>query len=189
MSCDANCWSAVTAIGTWVLAGFTLVAVWYQVRETTRSQRAAALDGFRVRWESDTMRRYRKRLATALLDGMSVESIPAASIEDVVNFFEDLGGELKEKTFTLRQVWRVFWDDAEHYWYIIGQHYKERCRAAGEGASSYEDYKDMIDSLEKYERKQPEPGVIPPSKNSLTNFLRVETTLDAPFALSSGRPV
>jgi hypothetical protein len=88
-------------IATWVLVGVTICAIIYQVRETKRSRSAEALAFYRELWESDRMRARRRRLASALLDDMTVETIPDAVTEDVLNFFEDLATAYKEKYLSL----------------------------------------------------------------------------------------
>lgn len=78
-------------VATWCLVAATLVAIGYQVLETRPSRSSQALAIFRDSWESTVARKRRQGLAVALLEGMTVDTIPDAAIEDVVNFFVDLG--------------------------------------------------------------------------------------------------
>lgn len=115
-------------IATWVLVGVTICAIVYQVRETKRSRSAEALAKYRDIWESDRMRTRRRRLASALLEGMTVETIPSAAIEDVLNFFEDVATAYREKYLSLYSVYSMSQDDSVHYWFAIGIAYARELR-------------------------------------------------------------
>src|SRR5260370_41212380 len=102
--------NAALIVPTWCLVVATIAAIIYQVRETRRSRNAEALARFRDYWESTPNRVRRRRLALALLDGMTVETIPANAIEDVLNFFEDLATSLREKHLSSYAVDSMFPD-------------------------------------------------------------------------------
>ena len=175
-------------IATWFLVVVTICAIVYQVRETTRTRNAAALSTSRDFWESDRMRSRRRRLASALLEGMTVETIPAAAIEDVLNFFEDLATAYREKYLSLYSVYSMFHDDSVHYWFAIGSAYAREWRNDPEVSQEYRDFESMVQQLQRMER-QKTGSAAEPDTEDLRKFLEVESQLDQPILLKSGKSV
>jgi hypothetical protein len=175
-------------ISTWVLVVVTISAIVYQVRETKRSRNAAALATYRDFWESDRMRSRRRRLALALLEEMTVETIPAAAIEEVLNFFEDLATAYREKYLSLYSLYSMFHDDAIHYWFAIGIAYTRECRKDPEVSQEYRDFELMVRDLQSIERQKTKSAPEPNTKD-LRKFLEVESQLDQPILLKSGKSV
>jgi hypothetical protein len=146
--------NAALIVPTWCLVVATIAAVIYQVRETRRSRSAEALARFRDSWDSDTNRTRRRRLALALLDGMTVETIPSSAIEDVINFFEDLATSLRERYLSRYPVYSTFHDDAVHYWTAIGDAYARECRDDEKRSQDYVDFQWMVGELKKIESRK-----------------------------------
>jgi hypothetical protein len=166
-----------------------MLAIAYQVRETARSRSAEALARFRDYWESPINRVRRRRLAMALLDGMTVETIPAAAIEDVVNFFEDLGAALKEKHLNCYATWSTFHDDAIHYWAAIGEVYARECRDDEEYSQEYVEFGWMVKKLKAFERKKARRAAVVVDAQAVRDFLEVESQLDQLITLNSGASI
>jgi hypothetical protein len=175
-------------LATWALAIIAMAAIVYQVRETSRSRSAEALSGFREQWDSPDSRLRRRRLAAAVLDGMTVENLPATVIEDVMNFFEDLA-----TSFTLRHldkyaVWSCFYDDALHYWSAIGEAYARECRDDEKTSQEYRELERMIEELKTFERKKTSVTPVLDARD-IREFLEAEAGLDQPIKLKSGSSI
>ncbi len=176
-----------TLIATWVLVVLAFASIFYQVRETTRSRRAQAFATFRDYWESRTTRTRRRRLASALLDGMTVDTIPEAVIEDLVNFFEDLGTAFRQGYLSPFDVWSLFHEDAIHYWSAIGEAYARECRENAE-SQEYAEFEWMVNELNKFERRK--TGRIPVlNAEDVREYLNLESQLDQPITLTSGKRI
>ncbi len=175
-------------IATWVLAGAAMIGIVYQVRETKRSRSAEALAKYRDIWESESMRKRRRRLASALLEDMTVETIPAAVIEDIANFFEDVATAYRERYLSLYSVYSMFHDDSVHYWFAIGSAYARELRDDPKVSQEYRDFELMVRDLQGMERKK--TGSAPePDAQDLRKYLEVEAQLDEPIRLKSGKVI
>jgi hypothetical protein len=172
-------------VATWCVVAVALLAIVYQVLETRRSRSTQALAIFRDSWESLIARQRRRRLAVALLEGMTVETIPDAAIQDVVNFFEDVGTAYRLGDLRLYGVYSTFHDDAVHYWSAIGEAYARECREGTENSQDYAEFERLVKRLNKYERwKTGHAPVI--DAGMIREFLEVEAQLDQPITLESG---
>jgi hypothetical protein len=119
---------------------------------------------------------------------MTVETIPAAAIEDVLNFFEDLATAYREKYLSLYSVYSMFHDDSVHYWFAIGSAYAREWRNDPEVSQEYRDFESMVQQLQRMER-QKTGSAAEPDTEDLRKFLEVESQLDQPILLKSGKSV
>jgi hypothetical protein len=119
-------WGELTAIGTWVLAVAASATLWYQVRLATRALNASAFADFARRWDSPEMRKRRRDLSQEL---KTKGPIPADKIDDVVDFFEELGVAFRARNLSKAQIFNGFSTGARNYWMACGKTYSERLRA------------------------------------------------------------
>jgi hypothetical protein len=124
------------------------------------------------------MRTRRRRLALALLDGLAVKAIPAALIEDVVNFFEDVATAWSEKYMSLKAVYSMFYDDAVHYWFVLWKAYALQCRKDLNSSQEYREYELMLADLQDMDAKgrAPQLSRIPETAESFWKSRRLWTS-------------
>jgi hypothetical protein len=164
-------------LATWALVIVAMAAIVYQVRETSRSRRAEALTVFREIWDSQPTRTRRRRLAAALRDGNTVESLPRTVVEDVINFFEDLAMAVRLRHLDKEAIWNSFYEDAIYYWSAVAQPYARELRNDEQTSQEYREFEDMIAELIKIERKKSGTSATP-DMGDIRVFLEAEAGLD-----------
>jgi hypothetical protein len=164
-------------LATWALVIVAIAAIVYQVRETSRSRSAEALTAFREIWDSQPTRPRRRRLAAALLDGNTVESLPQTVVEDVINFFEDLAMAVRLGHLDKEAMWNSFYEDATYYWSAVAQPYARELRNDEQTSQEYREFEDMIAELVKIERKKSGTSATP-DMGDIRVFLEAEAGLD-----------
>ncbi len=169
-------WEAVTAIGTWVLAAATVTVVWLQLRLMRRTLSAEVFARLNDRWDSPEMRRRRSRLAAAL-KAMKVEDVEPHVVEDVINFFEDLGTMLRHKYIEIGPAWQAFSVVSRHYWAAFGEKYVTDMREEFEDSTFYTEFEFLARRMDQEEcrRRRKKAGDIKLSSRAITEFLDEET--------------
>lgn len=114
-----------------------------------------------------------------------MENIPAAAVEDVINFFEDLATSLREQHLSRYAVYSMFHDDAVHYWTMIGEAYARERREDEQRSQDYIDFEWMVKQLKTFETEKTGRAAVVDSQ-SVRDFLEIETTLDQVITLKSG---
>jgi len=184
-------WTALAAIATWFLVPGTLWAVVSQARANARSRSAEAFLILVDRWDAEVMREKRHRLATALLDGYeAADEEVGGRIEEVIDFFEDLGMFVKEQYLGDRVAWSAFSSVALDYWFACGRRYIEYSRKEDEDPSLYEDYEYLVKLFLKRDKKVRRGPWREPSLDELHDFLQDEAGLGGSlFSKQSGQPI
>jgi hypothetical protein len=123
----------------------------------------------------------------ALLDGAAVEDLPQPVVEDVINFFEDLGMAVHLRHLDQEAVWNSFYEDASHYWSAVGERYARELRSDENTSQEYREFQKMIAELKEIERKKSGTSATPVlDAGDIRDFLEAEAALDQPFKLRSG---
>lgn len=109
-------WNAntATALATWVLVVGTLGAVIAQARSVARSRSAESYLSLVERWDSPNMREKRRRLARALRDEYKPDEV-GDRVEDILDFFEDVGIFVKLGYLNKHAAWGAFSDAGRYY--------------------------------------------------------------------------
>lgn len=165
--------STMIAVGTWVLAVGTLIAIWVEVRDLRVSRSAEAFARFTERWDSPAMMWKRRRLAIALCDPKT-RQVSSEIIESVIVFFEDLGTALREKYISEHAALSRFSYWTRQYWLACGKGYVERLRDQSGDIAYFKDFEIFVEEMKKEESKR---GAHAPGAESIRAFLDSEAGL------------
>ena len=168
-------WEAITAIGTWALAVATVAIVLLQLRLTRRTLSADIFSRLNTRWDSPDMRRRRKRLAASLLSARA-ESVDDLVVQDVLNFFEDLGTMLRSRYLEVGPAWQAFSVHTRHYWAAFGEKYVTDMRAKYADQTFYTEFEFLARQMDREERRKRRKklGDLKLSSTAIAEFLEDE---------------
>jgi len=165
-------------IGTWLLVIGTLGAVVFQVAYMRRALNADTFSRMTNRWDAPAMRGRRKRLATELR-AEKLMAVAPASIDEVLDFFEDLGTVLREGWLPIRSVWQSFSTDARHYWAACGQYVTDK-RNEYQDQTYFSEFDYLVQRLTKEEasRRNTTKEKVAITSKMCDDFLQQESLLE-----------
>lgn len=172
---------AISALAAWVAVAAAFFAVWRQNRLTKRALSAQVFSQLTARWDSDIMRARRKRLAEGLRT-KALADIPPATVEDVVDFFEELGTILRNGYLDIEPIWQSFSTAARFYWASCGKAYVVSLRTAYSDSTYYSEFEYLVDKMESEELRKrgltPEDtSEVKPTASQVQEFIVVESSL------------
>jgi hypothetical protein len=166
-------------LATWVAVIGAIGAVWVQGTWTRRTLSAEVFTRLNERWDSPTFRARRRVLAMEL-GSKKAEDVAPALVEDVIDFFEDLGVMLRKKWIDEDSCWNSFASSARHYWKACGETYVVDYRRRAQDAtyfSEFEFLKKRMDEVEKQKRGKSTVGEIELTSTNVKEFLAIEVSL------------
>src|SRR5262249_8726950 len=130
------------------------------------------------RWDSPVMRARRRRLA-ALLQNTRLEDIDPHIVEDVMNFFEDVGSMLRSKYVEIGPTWQAFSVVSRHYWSAFAESYITDMREDYGDATFYTEFEFLVQRMNREEcrRRRRSLEEIRLSQRAVIEFLRTEAEL------------
>jgi hypothetical protein len=162
-------------MATWVAVFGTLAAVGIQFIYTRRALTADVFSRLNERWDSPAMRGRRKALAEALLAGKATD-VPPNLIEDVIDFFEDLGVMVRKKWVDSDSVWGSFCTAIRHYWKACGETYVTDLRQEHRDNTFFDQFEFLTREMDKVElkRRHATPAEIALTSDNVQDFLKEE---------------
>lgn len=172
-------WEAVTAIGTWALAVGTVLMVWLQLKFMRRSLSADVFARLTEKWDSTSMRKRRKHLAQALLTKRP-EEVESRLVEDVINFFEDLGTMLRNKYLETETIWHAFSTSIRLYWAGCGEKYVTDMRDRFSDPTFYTEFEFLAKKMDSKEarKRRKKLSEVKLSTRAVTVYLNEESRLE-----------
>jgi hypothetical protein len=168
-----------TLVATWVLVGGTLTSVWIQFLFTRRTLTADIFTRLNERWDSQAMRLRRKALAEALLAAKATD-VPPHLVEDVIDFFEDLGVMVRKKWVDTDSVWGSFCTAIRHYWKACGETYVTDLRHRFRDSTYFNEFEFLTKKMDKaeIERRRTTKDEIALTSDNVRDFLQEEAKLN-----------
>jgi hypothetical protein len=168
-----------TLVATWSLVVGTIASVWIQFIFTRRTLTADLFTRLNERWDGPTMRARRRALANALQKGRA-EDIPPTVVEDVIDFFEDLGGMLRKHWLDDESVWNSFSVSCRHYWKACGETYVVDYRRRYQDDTYFSEFEFLSGRMTEFERKRRKKKHVSDvafSSEHVHDFLTMEASL------------
>jgi len=130
------------------------------------------------RLSEETLTLYRsatnKFLAWATKAGL--ESVDDLVVQDVLNFFEDLGTMLRSRYLEVGPTWQAFSVHTRHYWAAFGEKYVTDMRAKYADQTFYTEFEFLARRMDREERRRRRKklGDLKLSSTAIAEFLEDE---------------
>jgi hypothetical protein len=174
----ASCEFAVV-LATWVLVVGTIASVWIQFVLTRRTLTADLFTRLNEKWDGPTMRARRRTLASEL-QKQPAQDVAPTTVEDVIDFFEDLGAMLRKHWLDEDSVWNSFSVSCRYYWKACGETYvvDYRRRYVDETYfSEFEFLSTRMSEIERRRRGKKHVSEIAFTSEHVRDFLKMEVSL------------
>jgi hypothetical protein len=168
---------AWTALATWVLVAGTLVAVGWQVQEQRKLHAFDVAMKLSERYNSHVLRKHRKRLASALLEGPLPDE-PNESSQFVIEFFDDVGMLIGNGMLREDLAWHQFGFATLHYHGALAARLAWIQRTFDD-KTIHQDFADLFSSLLEIECKKRHISreAARPTTEAVQDFLRQESKI------------
>jgi hypothetical protein len=179
LSCSSWNWAAIGALAAWAAVIGTLISLWAQMRFLKRTLSAQIFSQLNDQWDS-TIMTTRRRVLAQELKANKPDQVPQAVVEDVIDFFEILGTNLRNKHLDIEPVWQAFSTVARHYWAACGKIYVTDMRVSYSDGTFYSEFEFLVSKLDKKEMEKrgvEDSSGIMVSTTAINNFLEMERSL------------
>lgn len=162
------------AWATIALVLVTAVLMYAQLRSSKKQLQIEFLLKNRDRYDDFVMQSKRTKVAHELIrQKPQRENIP----EDVANFFEDLGMQLRYRYLKPRMVWGVFGYDIVLWWFAHQAYVNHERKKRGDDKTLFSDFESLAKTMLKLTSKETSLKNSPPSERDIDEFLQEQKEL------------